>query len=386
MTRYLYGGGGDSEVNAPSGLPRASAPAQVYNARVGGTVVTDILDMAGSSLGGTVTTDSFGQAIFQGPDAYTQTLWLDYGTGPRWAVNPKDIDQAHAGGQIITDQRTLDFSGRTFTTKAALPKNTADPLENSLATLLDPIVIPRFASASAMNTAFPSPADGDRCYRTDLHARMQYSSAVTRWCAEPALIYETVLANSTTNSVSTGTIPNCWDNLRVVVMARGASSSQTHKWGIEIFAQINGDATAASYMDMGWSSLDKIVSGTTTYGISTIDASGGSTTASAPILLTRNSFAGDLGARMGFIPGESTPANMWGSVETVIPTYNSPVGTHASGMMSRHSAANVSSPTSYALEGEYKSNYANYPVTSLTVALFTGAFFQAQSVVRVYGY
>lgn len=90
MTRYIYGGGGDAQSVTTSGTVRPNATAAVYNARSGGSLVTDILDMSNNPLSGNVTTDAFGQAIFQGPDNYWNTLWLDFSSGPRWALSPKD--------------------------------------------------------------------------------------------------------------------------------------------------------------------------------------------------------------------------------------------------------------------------------------------------------
>ncbi|TQF03939.1 hypothetical protein E6W39_18995 [Kitasatospora acidiphila] len=49
---------------------------------------------------------------------------------------------------------------------------------NTLATQLDGIVIPKYASASAMTAANGTPAAGDMCYRTDLKAYMTYDGSV----------------------------------------------------------------------------------------------------------------------------------------------------------------------------------------------------------------
>src|ERR1044072_6268098 len=87
MTRYLYGASGMSQVVGMTGVPTTN-PATVYSLRTGGSIITDVQNVAGLGLGGVVTPDSFGQTIFQGPDNYTDTLWLDFGAGPRWGVNP----------------------------------------------------------------------------------------------------------------------------------------------------------------------------------------------------------------------------------------------------------------------------------------------------------
>lgn len=386
MTRYVYGGGGDSQTNSPStGLPRSGAACNVYNAQVGGSIVTDILNMSGGALGGTVTTDSFGQAIFQGPDSYTQTLWLDYGTGPRWGVSPKQIDQAHAGGQLIKDQRTLDYSGRSASAKAAIPTNAVDPLLAGVVAAIDPLVTPRFPSQATRNSAFASPLDGDTIYRTDLHCRQVYNGAIARWVSERALIGEAILANSTTNSVAFSSLPQEWNNLEIVIDGRCAASSQTHKWGVETYAQFNADSAAADYNFSGWSTMDKVLSGTTTYNISTVDASGGATTTPySPPYLSKTGFSGDLGARLGFLPGESSPSAMWGTIDSVVPNYS-----WATGRQVAHSRSQALGflTTNYMLASQFASSWiSNSAITSLTIALFTGAFFQSGSTIRVYGY
>lgn len=386
MTRFKYGGGGEACVIDPTtGLPRVGAPAAVYNAFTGGTNVTDIQNLAGTGLAGTVTTDAYGQAVFLGPDGYTATLYLDFGVGPRWGLSPKELDQPNAGGKIIADQRTLDYSGRTVTGKSNLPYNSTDPLLAALAATLDPLGIPRFPSQATRNAAFGSPTDGDTVYRTDLHCRQVYNGAISRWVSEQALIGESVLANSTTNSVTFSSIPQEWNNLRIAIDGRCAASSQTHKWGVETYAQFNADSTAANYNFSGYSSMDKVVSGTTTYGISTVDASGGSTTTPySPPWLSKTAFAGDLGARLGFMPGESSPSAMWGTVESVITNYS-----WATGRQVAHSRSQALGflTTNYMLNSQFSSSWiGNFPITSLSIALFTGAFFAAGSTIRLYGF
>lgn len=187
MTRYLYGAGGDAEINSQStGLPMASTTANVYNARTGGAAVTDLQNLSGGAISQPVS-DAYGQFAFYGPDGFTSALWLDLGVGPRWAMRPVDLGvittslATTTAASTISATRSSDYTNRVFTPKAALPKNSNDPLEAALADALDPLVIPRFASSSARNTAFPSPADGDMCYRTDNHQFESYNSAVAGW-------------------------------------------------------------------------------------------------------------------------------------------------------------------------------------------------------------
>lgn len=178
MARFLYGGGGDGDVIKPAGTPFINTTALVYNSRSGGSQITDLQNISGTSIS-QVTTDSVGQAIFFGPDNYIGVLWLDFGAGSpvRWAVSPKAVDLA--ANRAIAVQRAADAATPSFTAKAHLPYNTADPLEQALTTALDPMVIPRFATSAARDAAFPAPTAGDRCYRTDIKSEQLYNG--TTW-------------------------------------------------------------------------------------------------------------------------------------------------------------------------------------------------------------
>src|SRR5690606_25909380 len=90
--RYQYGSDGGSVVTDAAGNVVSSRPGTVWTARTGGSQVTDILTLAGTATGGTVTTDSKGRIAFQGPDGATATLWWDGGDGTRWAVLPTETD------------------------------------------------------------------------------------------------------------------------------------------------------------------------------------------------------------------------------------------------------------------------------------------------------
>lgn len=175
MARFLYGGGGDGDIIKPTGVPYINSAALVYNARAGGTQVTDLQDITGASVW-QVTSDSNGQVIFYGPDAYIGVLWLDFGSGVRWALSPKAVDLAAA--RAITVQRAADAAAPSYTPKTHLPYNVKDPLEQMLTTALDPLVIPRFASFTDRDAAFPAPVNGDRCYRTDLTSDQVYNGVV----------------------------------------------------------------------------------------------------------------------------------------------------------------------------------------------------------------
>jgi hypothetical protein len=194
MSRFLYGGGGDGDIIKPTGVPYINATATVHDSRAGGTQITDLQNAAGSTIN-SVVTDANGQALFYGPDNFISVLWLDFGSGVRWALGPKATDLAAV--QAVSVQRAADALATSSTTKAKLPYSAADPLEQKLATALDPLVIARFSSQSARDAAFPSPVAGDRCYRTDLHLEQVYNSALGLWrTASFAYNYGSVGGNS----------------------------------------------------------------------------------------------------------------------------------------------------------------------------------------------
>ncbi|MEU7096049.1 hypothetical protein [Kitasatospora aureofaciens] len=83
----------------------------------------------------------------------------------------------------------------------------------TLASQLDGMVIPKYASASALSTANPSPASGDLCYRTDLNAYLTYDG--TAWQQIGPLgawtTYVPTWTAATTNpSLGNGTITSRW--------------------------------------------------------------------------------------------------------------------------------------------------------------------------------
>lgn len=207
MARYLYGGGGDGDIIRTTGLPYINATASIYNSRTGGTQITDLQNISGTAIT-QVTSDANGQVVFYGPDNYISVLWLDFGSGVRWALSPKAVDLTVTRG--IAVQRAADAATPTFTAKAALPYNTADPLEQALAAKLDPLVIPRFASQAARDAAFTAPANGDRCYRTDLGADQLYDGTAWRNYLKPTDTQRgmtTFTFTSVTSSLITVTFP-----------------------------------------------------------------------------------------------------------------------------------------------------------------------------------
>lgn len=79
-----------------------------YTAFQGGDIFTDTKAVnpdlsVGSTTGGVVTADSEGRVRFFAADTY-ETLWLDWGTGTRWPVNPLSYAAAlEAGLEAATD-------------------------------------------------------------------------------------------------------------------------------------------------------------------------------------------------------------------------------------------------------------------------------------------
>lgn len=94
--RYLYGSDGGSVVTDADGDVQVGRSGTVWTAKAGGSLVTDILTLAGTPTGGTVVTDALGRLAFQGPDGATATYWWDTGGGTRWAVLPTQPDQIAA--------------------------------------------------------------------------------------------------------------------------------------------------------------------------------------------------------------------------------------------------------------------------------------------------
>jgi hypothetical protein len=176
MARYLFGGGGDGDIIRSTGLPFINATANVWSARTGGSQITDLQTVSGASITA-VTSDSNGQIVFFGPDNYIGVLWIDFGSGVRWALSPKAVDLA--ASRAIAVQRAADAAAPLQTAKAKLPYTSNDPLEAALASTLDPLVIPRFGSQTSRDAAFPAPVIGDRCFRSDLVCDQVYSG--TEW-------------------------------------------------------------------------------------------------------------------------------------------------------------------------------------------------------------
>lgn len=315
MARQIYGADGSAQVVSPTGTPTTAA-ATVKSARTGGVTVTDVLSIAGANLGGVVTPDSRGQVIFQGPDNTTATLWLDFGDGgPRWAVNPVDLPALIAAQATAREAAQYTAPGGT-TAKASLPYVPASAFQK-LAEALDPQVVPRVASAGARTTAFPAPADGDRCYRTDLHAHQTYRAlgGGGRWVTDPALIDEVVLG-ADASVVTFQNIPQEWRNLRLKFRGRAVGSAATDTKANRLSVRVNNDSTA-NYMSIGYIRGAKYVNGANPAWSTEINLNGSSGASSASV-----NFTGANGSTMtlGVIAG-SDFATLHGGGEINIADY-----------------------------------------------------------------
>jgi hypothetical protein len=313
MARSIYGADGSAQVVSPTGVPTTAA-ATVYTARTGGTVVTDIQNLAGANLGGVVTPDSRGQVVFQGPDGASATYWLDFGDGgPRWGVRPVDIATLVTNAAAARDAANNTTPGG-FTAKAALPYVLNAPTQG-LTAVLDPMVVARFASSGARDTAFPAPADGDRVYRSDLHAHQTYRNlgSASRWVTDPAVIKEIVLAADSA-TVSFASIPQEWRNLVLKYHTRIVGSVAANNVHGYFGVRFNNDS-GNNYAHQGAVRTLKGISGTPTYEVAR-DGSGGNTAAATAAVY--GSMSGGIENFTGFSSNASTVGFAPGSFFTTI--------------------------------------------------------------------
>lgn len=327
MARQIYGASGAAQVVSLTGTPTLAA-ATVKTARTGGTTVTDILNMAGANIAGIVTPDARGQIIFQGPDNVTATYWLDFGDGgPRWAVNPVDYTSLMTGAMAAREAAQNTAPGST-TAKAALPYVDNTAFEN-LALALDSLVIKRFASSGARDTAFPAPADGDRCYRTDLHAHQTYRTGLgtaNRWVTDPALIQEFVLAADTA-SISFANIPQEWRHLEVRYHARAVGSNASYTNTQPVGVRFNNDS-GSNYNTMGFIRNMRINATVPTWESSNAGAGGSATNTTAAVYgrvdggLTNTVNGGQTAAWCGICTGSSF-SSLFGGGQIRVDNYTS---------------------------------------------------------------
>lgn len=282
MARSIYGADGSAQVVSLTGTPTLAA-ATVKSARTGGVTVTDIQNMSGANLGGVVTPDSRGQIIFQGPDNSTATYWLDFGDGgPRWGVRPVDMNDM-VNLAMAARELAQNTAPGSVTPEAGLPYVNNHPTKN-LALALEGLVVPKFASQSARDTAYTSPSDGDRCYRTDLHAHQTYRTGIgtaARWVTDPALIQEYVLAADTA-SISFTNIPQEWRHLMIKFRARAVGSNASYTQSQPVGVRFNND-TGSNYSGVGFIRNLKLATAAYTYEVSNAGAGGVAGTTAAVV-------------------------------------------------------------------------------------------------------
>lgn len=396
MTRYIYGADGSAQVVSMAGTP-TTANATVKTTRTGGTTVTDVQKIDGTPLAGIVTPDAHGQIVFQGPDNSTATYWLDFGDGgPRWAVRPTDFQTASTVLRAALMASEYAAPGG-HTAKAQLPY-TPNSVSQALATALEGIVIPRFADATARNAAYPTPSDGDRVYRTDLHAHQTYrtllGSGTGRWVTDNALIGEMVLS-ADSSGFSFLAIPQDWRHLQIKYTTRIVGSTASGTYASYFGLRFNSD-TAGNYAYHGdvRTVVPNAGSYTSAYEIAR-NATSGTTGANGPGV-TGTSFGNTTGGLtnfvgvgisacyLGIVPGSSLTIMGGGEIE--INNYN--LSTVRKSFRGRSSFGDAGGATGVGyqarsiLSGGWSNNAA---ITQIDVIPSNGTGFAAGSVFSLYG-
>lgn len=127
MARYLYASTpGDYVIDIATGNPRANVPVEVWDARTDGTQVEDLLNILGEAVTDVLSNDQ-GLVQFYGPDAETDPLWVDTGTGSRMLVRPtfkfasdSELISAQAAITALQSATTGYFPKSVFTTLGSL--------------------------------------------------------------------------------------------------------------------------------------------------------------------------------------------------------------------------------------------------------------------------
>jgi hypothetical protein len=391
MARQIYGADGSAQVVSTTGVPTVAA-ATVYTARTGGTIVTDIQNLSNANLGGVVTPDARGQIIFQGPDNSTATYWLDFGDGgPRWGVRPVDISAMMTAAMVARDLANYTTAGG-FTAKGHLPY-TANSPSQSLAAALDPMVVPRFASSGARDVAFPSPADGDRVYRTDLHAHQTYRNvgSASRWVTDPALIQEFSLAADTA-TISFTAIPQEWRNLVIKYRTKMVGSNSSNTIHSYFGVRFNSDS-GTNYAHQGAVRTLKGVSGTLTYEVARDGTGAGlATTAGAVIGSVAGGIENFVGVNsnastVGFCAGSGNGAGIFGSGEITIDEYTSSSNRKPIRGNSAFGDNLVGTGTGYMGRADMAGGWSNSAaITQIDLLPTSGTAFSSGSTFRLYGW
>jgi len=97
VARNMYGATSADFTLTSGGRPVPGAELTIWDARTGGTQITDLLDVDSAAVT-VVTSDAAGLVVFYGPDGGTGTLWLDSGVGSRLAVHPTDPEPVAVTG------------------------------------------------------------------------------------------------------------------------------------------------------------------------------------------------------------------------------------------------------------------------------------------------
>jgi hypothetical protein len=389
MARAVYGADGSAQVVSLSGVPTL-ASATVKSARTGGVTITDITKLDGTALGGVVTPDNRGQIVFMGPDGSTSTYWLDFGDGgPRWAVKP--VDLAEAISTLISQRDAAQFTTPGGTsTKAALPYVPNSALQK-LVEALDTRVTPRFASAGARDIAFPAPADGDRVYRSDLHAHQTYRDlgATSRWVTDTALIQEQTISSDAT-SVNFLNIPQEWRTLVVKYRTRVLGTASGNSVHAYFSLRFNND-TGANYAHHGAVRTIKGVATTVTYDVRRDGSQGGASTATANLgeqqggLTNFPGFSAP-GTTVGFCPG-SAVTGVFGSGEITIEDYTNSTSRKGIRGVASWGDNGGGVGTSYMGRAEAGGGWhSNAAITRIELLPTSGTSFASGSTFRLYGW
>lgn len=111
----------------------------------------------------------------------------------------------------------------------------------NLANAVDPLVIPRFASATARDAAITAPTDGQTVARTDLHALQAYHGGLSAYAFPGWQVISRQVLGGSAATVSISSIPQEYQHLMVVVLARSTDTGNTR---VNLNVQFNSDSGA----------------------------------------------------------------------------------------------------------------------------------------------
>ncbi len=102
MSRNMYGATSADFTVTAGGRPVPSVELTIWDARIGGTQITDLLDVDSAACT-TITSGADGSVVFYGPDGENDTLWLESGIGSRLATRPTVLTAEIADGSILDE-------------------------------------------------------------------------------------------------------------------------------------------------------------------------------------------------------------------------------------------------------------------------------------------